>query len=165
MQSLSESMWSMAMPWWEFILRACVVYVGLLVFIRLSGKRSIGQFTPFDMVLLVLLGNAVQNALLGSDDSVGGGLLLAATLIGLNWCVGAATARSPRLESLIEGEPVLLARDGTVFHQVLRRQMISHADFDKAMREYGIERIDDLQLAFLETDGKITIVARRDGAH
>src|SRR5687767_9430765 len=81
-------LFDLAMPWWEFVLRAAIVYVVVLAMVRLSGKRTLGQFTPFDMLLLVLLGNAVQNALLGSDQSVGGGLLLAGTLITLNWLAG-----------------------------------------------------------------------------
>src|ERR1043165_9674989 len=105
-------MFEMSVPWWEFILRAVVVYVVLLGMIRVSGKRTMGQFTPFDMLLIVLLGNAVQNALLGKDTSLGGGLLLAATLILLNYGVGWLSTRSRRVERLVEGEPVLIARDG-----------------------------------------------------
>ena len=94
------------MPWWEFVLRAVIVYAVLLAMIRVSGKRTMGQFTAFDMLLIVLLGNAVQNALLGTDTSMAGGLLLAGTLIALNWTVGLVTARSKRAERLLEGAPV-----------------------------------------------------------
>ena len=94
-------MFEMSMPWWEFVLRAVIVYVALLGMIRLAGKRTLGQFTAFDMLLIVLLGNAVQNALLGSDASMSGGLLLAATLIVLNWLVGFATSRNRRMERLM----------------------------------------------------------------
>lgn len=153
-------MFDLAMPWWQFVLRACVVYFVLLWMIRASGKRTMGQFTPFDMLLVVLLGNAVQNALLGSDTSVAGGLLLAATLITLNWIVGLVSARSEKIEILIEGSPVLLARDGEVYREVLRRELISRADFDKALREAGCLEIDKIRLAVLETNGHITIVTR-----
>lgn len=85
---------NLSMPWWEYLARACIVYFVLLLMIRVSGKRSMGQFTSFDMLLIVLLGNAVQNALLGTDNSVTGGLILAATLIVLNWSVGYLAARS-----------------------------------------------------------------------
>lgn len=154
-------MFQLAMPWWEFTVRACVVYFILLAMIRASGKRTMGQFTPFDMLLVVLLGNAVQNALLGKDTSVGGGLLLAASLIFLNWIVGFVSARSATVEAMIEGAPVLLARDGEVYRDVLRRELISRADFDKAMREAGCMAIDDIRTAVLETDGHITIVQRQ----
>ena len=148
----------LAMPWWLFMLRACVVYFVLLAMIRASGKRTKGQFTPFDMLLVVLLGNAVQNALLGEDTSVAGGLLLAVTLISLNWIVGFVSARSEKVEALIEGSPVLLARDGNVYREVLRKELISRADFDKALREAGCLDIGQIKLAVLETNGHITVV-------
>lgn len=153
-------MFNLAMPWWEFVLRAALVYFLLLSMIRASGKRTMGQFTPFDMLLVVLLGNAVQNALLGKDTSVGGGLLLAATLLALNWGVGLVSARSVRMESLVEGVPVLLARDGKVYKDVLRRELISRADFDKAMREAGCEDVGEIRMAVLETNGHITLITR-----
>ena len=156
-----DQMFQLAMPWWVFVLRACVVYFILLGMIRLSGKRTMGQFTPFDMLLVVLLGNAVQNALLGEDTSVGGGLLLAATLIALNWLVGLLSPRSPRVERWVEGAPVLLARDGQVYRDVLRRELISHEDFEKAMREAGCLDMADIQLAVLENTGHITLVPRQ----
>jgi uncharacterized membrane protein YcaP (DUF421 family) len=155
-----DEMFDLAMPWWAFVLRACIVYFILLALIRASGKRTMGQFTPFDMLLVVLLGNAVQNALLGQDTSVGGGLLLAATLLLLNWLVGLVSARSARMEALVEGVPVLLARDGKVYKDVLRRELISRADFDKAMRESGVEDIEEIRTAVLETNGHITLVTR-----
>jgi uncharacterized membrane protein YcaP (DUF421 family) len=158
-QALTD-MFDLAMPPWAFVARACMVYFLLLVMIRASGKRTMGQFTPFDMLLVVLLGNAVQNALLGKDTSVGGGLLLAAVLISLNWSVGFISARNAKVESLIEGSPVLLARDGQIYHQVLRKELISRADFDKALREAGCIAIDDIRTAVLETDGHVTIVAK-----
>jgi len=162
MNATFAEMFQLAMPWWAFVLRACAVYFLLLGMIRMSGKRSMGQFTPFDMLLVVLLGNAVQNALLGQDTSVGGGLLLAATLIALNWLVGLATARSPRAERWVEGSPVLLARDGQVYRDVLRRELISHEDFEKAMREAGCLDMADIQLAVLENNGHITLVGKRN---
>ena len=160
MAHVFDGMFDLAMPWWAFVLRACIVYFILLALIRASGKRTMGQFTPFDMLLVVLLGNAVQNALLGQDTSVGGGLLLATTLLLLNWGVGLVSARSARMEALVEGVPVLLARDGKVYQDVLRRELISRADFDKAMRESGVEDVDDIHMAVLETNGHITLVTR-----
>ena len=128
-------LFALAMPWWEFILRAVVVYVVVLGMVRLGGKRALGQITPFDVLLIVLLGNAVQNALLGTDTSLGGGLLLAATLIVLNYGVGWLTTRNRRMERMIEGEPTVIARDGRLLEGVLRRELISRADFDAALRQ------------------------------
>jgi len=154
-------LFELAMPWWEFLLRAVVVYIVLLAMIRMSGKRSMGQFTAFDVLLIVLLGNAVQNSLLGEDHSLLGGLLLAAVLIVLNWIVGWLSARSRRAERVIEGEPVVLARDGRLFDNVLRRELVSRNDFDEALRQHGEVRLDDVALALLETDGQISVVPKK----
>ena len=161
---LPADLFKLSMPWWEFVLRACVVYFMLLTLMRMAGKRAMGQFTSFDMLLLVLLGNAVQNALLGTDSSVAGGLLLAATLISLNWLVGLVSARSAKVDRLVEGAPVLLGRDGQIYREVLRRELISRAVFDRAMREQGIEDVGDIALAVLETNGHIALLQRHDAA-
>nr|WP_313208009.1 YetF domain-containing protein [Stenotrophomonas geniculata] len=154
-------LFALAMPWWEFILRAVVVYVVVLGMVRLSGKRPLGQITPFDVLLVVLLGNAVQNALLGTDTSLGGGLLLAATLILLNYGVGWVSTRSRRVERLVEGEPVVIARDGRLFDAVLRREQVTRADFEAAMRQQGGLGVEDVELALLEINGHITIIPRK----
>jgi uncharacterized membrane protein YcaP (DUF421 family) len=151
-------LFALAMPWWEFILRAVVVYVVVLGMVRLSGKRALGQITPFDVLLIVLLGNAVQNALLGTDTSLGGGLLLAATLILLNYGVGWVSTRNRRIERLVEGEPVVIARDGRLFETVLRREQVTRADFEAAMRQQGCLGVEDVALALLEINGHITII-------
>lgn len=159
---MSAEFFDLSMPWWEFMLRAVVVYVVLLCLVRLSGKRSVGQFTPFDMILIVLLGTAVQNSLIGEDYSLFGGLILAATLIGMNWLVGLLSARSERADRLIEGSPVLLARDGQVFGEVLRREQVSPREFEQALRQAGCTEVDDVALAVLETNGHISVIRRKD---
>ncbi len=156
-----SDLFALAMPWWEFILRAVVVYVVVLGMVRLSGKRALGQITPFDVLLIVLLGNAVQNALLGEDTSLGGGLLLAATLISINYGVGWLSTRSRRVETLVEGEPVLIARDGKMLDSVLKRELVTPADLDAALRQQGCLSIDDVALAVLEINGHITIVPKK----
>ena len=156
-------LFDLAMPWWEFVLRAIVVYFILLAMLRLSGKRTVGQFTPFDLLVVVLLGTAVQNSLIGEDYSLLGGLILAATLIACNWLVGFATARSRRLDRLVEGSPVLLGRDGRLFEGAMRAQNLSRLDVDEALRDNGVAGIEDAALVTLEVDGTITVVPRRDG--
>ena len=158
-----SDLFTLAMPWWEFVLRAAVVYIVLLALIRVSGKRSMGQFTPFDMLLVVLLGNAVQNALLGEDHSLLGGLLLAAVLVALNWTIGLVSSRSRVAERLIEGEPVVLARDGKLFPKVLRRELVSQNDFDEALRQNNQLALDEVEIALLETDGRISVVPKKRG--
>src|SRR5690349_12076123 len=100
-------MWPLAVTWWELVLRALIVYVFLLIALRLTGKRQIGQLSPFDLVLLLVLSNSVQNAMNGGDNSVTAGLVSAATLVGVNYLVGLATYKSKKLEALVEGRPEL----------------------------------------------------------
>ena len=142
-------------PWWHFVLRACVIYVLVMVLVRVSGKRAVGQFTPFDLVLLILIGNAVQNGINGGDNSLTGAVIMATTLITLNYLVAWQTSRNRMVERWVEGEPVVLARDGKVFRQVLRRELVSHDDFAEALRMNNIDDVGDVRLALLETNGRI----------
>jgi uncharacterized membrane protein YcaP (DUF421 family) len=158
-----DELLQLSVPWWEIVLRGCVVYVVLMVLIRLSGKRTVGQFTPFDLLVLVLLGDAVQGSMLAGDQSLPGGLLLAFTLLACNRLVGFATARSRRLEFFVEGRADILARNGSVDHAALRRADMTLDDLQEAMRENDCVAIRDLRLALLEKDGSITILKRRDG--
>jgi len=152
-------MFDLAMPWWEFIARAAIVYIALMAMVRISGKRTVGQFTPFDLLVVMLLSESVSSSLSGEDHSVGGGLIIAGTLIALNLAVAMASARSRRIEAWAEGAPVLVGRDGQVFHDVLRREHVGRGDFEKALRENNCE-LADMSYAFLETDGTISIMKR-----
>jgi uncharacterized membrane protein YcaP (DUF421 family) len=152
-------MFDMDLPWWEFVVRAAAVYLMLLVFVRLSGKRTIGQFTPFDLLVMLLLSESVSNALSGGDESVPGGLLSAATLVVLNFSVAWLTSHSQQADQLIEGRPVLLGRDGQVFKDVLKRQRVGQNDFAKALRESDCE-IGEMRCAFLEADGSISVLKK-----
>src|SRR6185437_5321506 len=100
--------------WWELILRSVVVYSALIVVLRVTGKRQVGQLAPFDLILLLVLSNAVQNAMIGNDVSIPGGCITAATLIALNYFVGFCTYRSKFLEGLVEGRPIRLIHDGHI---------------------------------------------------
>src|SRR6476619_3329066 len=113
----------MAIPWWEFLLRGVVVYLFLIVLLRVTGKRQVGQLAPFDLVLLLVLSNAVQNAMNGGDNSVTGGIISATTLIVLNGVVGRLTFKSKKLERIIEGRPDILIHNGKVFTEVLEQQL------------------------------------------
>lgn len=145
-------------PWWHFVLRALAIYLMVMLLVRISGKRAVGQFTPFDLVLLILIGNAVQNGLNGGDNSLTGAAILAVCLIGLNYLAAWLSARHPAARRLIEGVPTVLARDGHVFHDVLRRELVSKADFNEAMRQAGCRDLADVRLATLETNGHISLL-------
>ncbi len=151
-------LFQLSAPWWHFVLRAVAIYILVMLLVRVSGKRAVGQFTPFDLVLLILIGNAVQNGMNGGDNSLTGAALLAGCLIGLNYAVAFIVSRNPRARRLIEGEAVVLARDGKVFRDVLRQQLVSNADFREAMRETGCDNVERIRIATLETNGRISIV-------
>ena len=155
-----NELFQLSAPWWVFVLRSTAIYVMVMVLVRLSGKRAVGQFTPFDLVLLILIGNAVQNGINGGDNSLTGAAIMALTLIVLNYGVALLTSRSRRAEVVIQGEPVVLARDGRLFDHVLRRELVSSEDFAEALRTNQVEDIADVHLALLETNGHITVIAR-----
>lgn len=158
-----HDLFQLSAPWWHFVLRAVAIYVLVIVLIRMSGKRAVGQFTPFDLVLLILLGNAVQNGINGGDNSLTGAGIMATTLITLNYCVAWLTARSARAERIVEGAPVVIARNGKLFEKVLRRQLISCSDFEEALRMNNIEDVSEVEIALLETNGSISVVPKARG--
>jgi uncharacterized membrane protein YcaP (DUF421 family) len=151
-------MWNLSLPWWEFVLRAVIVYGFLIVILRLTGKRQIGQMSPFDLVLLLVLSNAVQNAMNGGDNTVAAGLILATTLIAFNALVSFLTARSRRMEEWLVGEPEVLIYDGKVMQATLDNEAISLAELQGAMREAGCADFKEVHLATLEMNGQISIV-------
>jgi uncharacterized membrane protein YcaP (DUF421 family) len=155
-------MWHIAVPWWEMIVRAVVVYGFLLVLLRLTGKRQVGQLAPFDLVLLLVLSNAVQNSMNAGDNSLVGGLLSAATLIALNYVVGVATYRSKKLETVIEGRPQVLIHNGKLFEDVMARALLTHHELNAALRQAGCTCIEDVHAAILENNGSISVVAVKD---
>lgn len=152
-------MFDMDLPWWEFVARGAIVYLALLAMVRLSGRRTISQLTPFDLLVVMLLSEAVSNGMSGGDDSVAGGLIIAATLIVLNGTIGILSARSRKMESLFDGDAVLIGRDGVFFDKVVKRNRVGESDIDQALREADCAR-HEMQCAFLEPGGSITIMKR-----
>ena len=155
-----NGMWALSLPWWEFIVRGVIVYTFLLVLIRITGKRQVGQLAPFDLILLLVLSNAVQNAMNGGDNSVGGGLISAVTLVLLNYAVGMATYRSKVLEGIIEGRPDVLIHNGTLFPDVMKRAKLTHHELNAALRQAGCVCIDDVHTAVLENNGALSVVPK-----
>jgi len=152
-------MWTLGHPWWEFIARAIIVYAVLMILVRVSGKRTVGQFTPFDLLVVMLLSESVSDALSAGDEGVAGGLIGAATLVLLNLLVGVVTTRTRQAEDLIDGTPVLIARDGELLVDVLRRHRLGQGEWEKSLREADAQ-IEDVRCAFLETDGTISILKK-----
>jgi uncharacterized membrane protein YcaP (DUF421 family) len=154
-------MWTLAVPLWELILRALIVYVFLLVLLRLTGKRQVGQLAPFDLVLLLVLSNAVQNAMNGGDNSLLAGIILACTLVALNGLVGLLTFKSKKLEQLIEGRPEVLIHNGKLYEAVLHREKLTIHELNAALREAGCVSVEEVHCALLETNGHITVVPKQ----
>lgn len=141
------------------ILRCIVIYLFLLVALRLTGKRQLGQFTPFDFAILLIVSNAVQNAMIGPDTSLIGGMIGAATLFGLNYLLSVLSARYNIFGRELLGVPTLLVDDGHLITENLRRERIDPDDVLMAMREHGVDSLASVKHAILETDGTISIVA------
>ncbi|WP_225783420.1 DUF421 domain-containing protein [Xenophilus sp. Marseille-Q4582] len=145
---------------WELLLRAAAVYGVLLLMMRLTGKRTVGQFTPFDLLVVMLVSEAAGPSMTGSDQSLLGGLLVCLVLIALNTLVGAVTARSRTAERLLEGEAVLLGRDGAIFDKVRQKHRVARNDIEQALREADCD-LEELRYAFLEADGRISVQKKR----
>ncbi|SEL81617.1 Protein of unknown function [Roseateles sp. YR242] len=152
-------MFEMQISPWELLARAALIYGALLVMVRVSGKRTVGQFTPFDLLVVMLLSESVSNGLSGGENSVVGAWILAAALIAMNSTLAFLGSRSKRFEHWIEGSPVLVGRDGRWFNDVLRRHRLSGADVEKALRECDCS-LADMKMAVLESDGSISIVKK-----
>lgn len=152
-------MFDLSLPWWEFIARAAAVYVVLLVMVRFTGKRTVGQFTPFDLIVVMLLSEGVSNSLTGGDESLAGGLVIAATLVALDMTIAVATARSKKMDQAIQGSPVLVGRDGVIYDDILKRQRVPRSDVERALRSADCD-IEDMRMAILESDGNISILKR-----
>lgn len=150
-------MWMPSLPWWELAVRAVVVYVALLVMVRLSGKRTVGQFTPFDLLVMLLLSESVSNSLSGSDESLLGGLLVAGSLVLLNSVVALSASRSHSIERLVEGDPVIVGRNGQLLERVMARHRLTRAELEQSLRRADCP-LQDMSLAVLESNGEISIM-------
>ena len=146
----------------QIVVRSAVVYVFLLLLLRITGKRQIGQLAPFDLVLLLVLSNAVQNSMTGGDNSVLGGLLSATTLVALNSGVALVTSRSKKAEALIEGHPVVLIHNGKLYDAMMDRANITRHELNSALRQAGCGGVEEVQYAVLENNGAISVVARKE---
>jgi uncharacterized membrane protein YcaP (DUF421 family) len=149
-------------PLLGIVLRAAVVYVFVLAGLRLTGKREVGQLTPFDLVLLLLISNAVQNAMVGPDNSLVGGLTAAATLLLMNMLASRIVFRGGRLASALRGSPTILVHEGQVIPEHLKKEGLTLEDLEQAFREHGVGRLADVHGAVLEIDGSISVVRNDD---
>jgi uncharacterized membrane protein YcaP (DUF421 family) len=147
----------------ESILRPIVIYVFLLVIFRLAGRRSLSEITTFDFVLLLIIGESTQQALLGDDFSMTNAVLVIVTLIGLDIGFGLIKGRLPLLKKIAEGTPMVLIENGQPLERRMRRARIELDDIMRAAREsQGLERVEDIKFAILEVSGGISIIPRKE---
>ena len=151
-------MWVVDSTLLQIALRTAIIYIVILAGLRLLGKREVGQMTPFDLVLLLLIANAVQNAMTGPDTSVTGGIVAAATLLLLNFLITRLAWRGKRVRQWVEGTPTLLIRSGKILSANLAKELITLDELEQAMREHGVARVEDVNLAVLEVDGSISVL-------
>jgi uncharacterized membrane protein YcaP (DUF421 family) len=153
-------LFKLSIPWWELIIRAVAIYVVFFAGLRLFGKRELGQFTTFDLVLILLVANALQPAITGPDNSLTGGVIIIAVLLVLNRGVALLRSHWPWFDHLIAPQPTIVAKDGKVIKKAMEREGLSQADVEMAIREHGVAKIDDVKLAVLEEDGSISVVTQ-----
>ena len=140
----------------EITLRTAAIYGVVLLGVRLSGKREVGQMTPFDLTLLLLISNAVQNAMTGPDTSLLGGVIAASTLLLLNYVVAELSGINRRFRKFVQGQPSLLIHDGEIIAAHMAKEHVSMDELQRALRAHGISSYHDVALGVLEVDGSIS---------
>ncbi len=157
---IRTDLFHLQVPWQEKVIRGVVVYAFLLVAIRVFGRRELGQLTAFDLIVLLTLSNILQNAMIGNDNSLWGGVIGALVLLSANFTVAYAVFRSRRFERLVNGRPKVLIHDGEVQSGAMRSEKLTEQDLMAAVRREGLESISDVHLAISEPNGLISIIAR-----
>ena len=151
-------MWQLAVSPIEIVVRTTIIYLLFLVSLRLSGKRQLGQFTLFDIALVLLAANALQPAMTGPDQSITGGAIIVVTIFSLNRLVAEARLRIPAVRRFLEFEPTIIGRKGRWLANQMEEQGLDLDDVQAALREHGLIRVEQMKLAVLEEDGSISIV-------
>jgi uncharacterized membrane protein YcaP (DUF421 family) len=157
-------MFVLGLPWAEKLLRPIFVYAFLIVGLRLAGKRELAQLNPFDLVVLLTLSNTVQNAIIGDDNSVTGGIVGASTLLLVNYVLVRFLSRHETLERLIEGEPDVLIENGVITPECLQREAISVLELEAAAHKQGFASLDEIEKAVLDPNGSIAFFGKKPNA-
>jgi uncharacterized membrane protein YcaP (DUF421 family) len=161
MHGIGHDMFSLGLPLLEKILRPVVVYAFLVISLRLSGKRELVQLNPFDLVVLLTLSNTVQNAIIGDDNSVTGGLVGATSLLVVNYLVVRFLYSHQKLDQLVEGRADVLIDKGQIQEQRLKRELITRAQLEAAARKQGFESLSEVHHCILEPGGTLTFAAKK----
>ena len=157
---MSSDLFALGIPIGEKLVRTIAVYIFLLVGLRLAGKRELGQLNPFDLVVLLLLSNTLQNAIIGNDNSLLGGIIGATALLGINWLVVRYLYAHRGAARLLEGDADVLIDDGKLQHARLSRELITQDELESAARRQGIEGLHQVQTCRLEIGGALTFVPK-----
>jgi len=163
MHDVWKDMFVLAVPILEKILRPIVIYAFLIISLRLSGKRELVQLNPFDLVVLLTLSNTVQNAIIGDDNTVTGGVIGATSLLVVNYLVVRFLYNHRKLDQLVEGRADVLIEDGKVRTGNLKRELITMAQLEAAARKQGFESIHEVQQCVMEPGGTITFIGKKPG--
>ncbi len=155
-----EHMWVLDVPFLALVLRAVLVFLGIVLLLRLSGKRQVGQLDATEFVMILLVGESVQNALIAGDTSLSGGMVLAATVVGTSVLISILTFRSPLLRRFLEGKPTVLMRGGKVIRRNLRYERISNSDFKALLRKNGVHDFSNVEEVILEADGGLSVTKK-----
>lgn len=142
----------------EIVIRVVIIYVGLLVMLRVAGRRTLSDITPLDMLVMLLVSETVSPALTAGDESVTAGLVAAGTLVGVSVVASWLAFRSRTMERAMSGAPVVLIKDGKLDEKVLRQYRITNEDLETALHENGVLAVAEVRRAFVEGDGEITVV-------
>jgi uncharacterized membrane protein YcaP (DUF421 family) len=166
LQSFPEAlnhMFQLPLPVLEKLLRPVIVYLVLVILLRIFGKRELAQLNPFDLVVLLSLSNTVQNAIIGEDNSVSGGIIGAFSLLTINWIVARVLFRSPKLTRLVEGSSTVLVRDGKMDQKALQRESLTPDELLSAIHKQGITHLHEVAVCQLEPNGTFYVEAREPG--
>lgn len=153
-------MWALQNPWWEYVIRSGSVYALVFVLLRVFGKKQIGQLGPFDLVLLLIISEAVSSALTGGDNSLSAGGICVATFVLGNYLLDFLSYKFKKVEKVLEGEARCLIVNGVIDMKVCEREFITLEEIKTALREHGVADLQSVALAMLETNGKISVIEK-----
>lgn len=155
-------MWSLQNPWWEYVVRAIIVYAAVFALLRLMGKKQIGEMSPFDLVLLLIISESVSAGITGGDNSVAAGLICVTTFVVGNYLLDILSYKSKKVERLLDGEAKKIIDKGVVDMQICKKEFITLDEIASSLREHGIKDLNEVDFATLETNGKITVVKDKE---
>ncbi len=165
MFGISPDLYHLSLSPLDLIIRAVVVYLAVLLLLRVSGKRQMGQMGPTEFVAVLLISNAVQNSMNGGDNSLLGGLILASILILMSWGIAVLTYRNRKMEALFEGTPTLLVHKGKLVKENLAKEYMRKTELVALLRKQGVHSLLDVETAILEADGTLSITKKGDPLH